>query len=104
VDFLIDLTVQMPPSLPEEERLALTRAERVRGQELVQTGAIRDIWRVPGAMRNVAIWQARDATELHELLTSLPLHRYSQVHVTPLAVHPLRGGPEGGAPNPDQPS
>jgi muconolactone D-isomerase len=97
VEFLIDITVRLPPTLPDDERAALLDAERQRGRELLESGAIRDIWRVPGALRNVAIWSARDATELHALLTSLPVHRYCEVSVTPLAVHPLRGGPEGGA-------
>lgn len=97
MDFLIDITVRLPPTLPDDERAALLDAERQRGRELLESGAIRDIWRVPGALRNVAIWSAQDATELHALLTSLPVHRYCEVSVTPLAVHPLRGGPEGGA-------
>jgi muconolactone D-isomerase len=97
VEFLIDITVRLPAELPDGRRLELTRAERDRGRELLDIGVIRDIWRIPGALRNVAIWQAKDATELHALLTSLPLHRYSEVDVTPLALHPLRGGPEAGA-------
>lgn len=96
MEFLIDITVRIPPTLPAEELAALMSEERQRGRELLESGAIRDIWRVPGALRNVAIWSAQDATELHALLTSLPLHRYCEVSVTPLAVHPLRGGPEGG--------
>ncbi len=97
MEFLIDITVRLPPTLPAEEVAALMSAERVRGRELLEAGAIREIWRIPGAIRNVAIWSAHDATELHALLTSLPVHRYCEVSVTPLAVHPLRGGPEGDA-------
>jgi muconolactone D-isomerase len=96
MQFLLDITVSLPSDLPEAQRQALMRAERVRGQELVQAGTIRDIWRIPGALRNVAIWQAPDATELHELITSLPLYRYCHVTVTPLATHPLQAGPEAG--------
>lgn len=96
MEFLIDITVRVPPTLPADELAALMSAERQRGHELLEAGVIRHIWRVPGALRNVAIWSAQDATELHALLTSLPVHRYCEVSVMPLAVHPLQGGPEGG--------
>jgi muconolactone D-isomerase len=96
MDFLVDITVRLPPTLRGEERLELMRAERARGRELIETGAIQHIWRIPGALRNVSVWRARDATELHELITSIPAHPYCEVRVTPLATHPLLGGPEGG--------
>jgi muconolactone D-isomerase len=97
VDFLVDITVRLPPTLAGEERLELIRAERVRGRELIDAGAIQHIWRIPGALRNVSVWRARDATELHELITSIPAYPYAEVHVTALATHPLLGGPEGGS-------
>ena len=96
MDFLVDITVRLPPALPQEERLELMRAERARGRELIEAGAIQHIWRIPGALRNVSVWRAEDATELHELLTSIPAYRYSEIQVTALATHPLLGGPEGG--------
>jgi muconolactone D-isomerase len=96
MDFLVDITVRLPPTLSSEERLELMAAERARGRELIEAGAIQHIWRIPGALHNVSVWRARDATELHELLTSIPAHPYCDVHVTPLATHPLLGGPEGG--------
>jgi muconolactone D-isomerase len=96
VDFLVDITVRLPPALAAEERLELMRAERVRGRELIEAGAIQHIWRIPGALRNVSVWRAQDATELHELITSIPAYPYCEVHVTALATHPLQGGPEGG--------
>jgi muconolactone D-isomerase len=47
------------------------------------------MWRVPGRVANVGIWQATDATELHEALASLPLFPYIDARVTPLAQHYL---------------
>jgi muconolactone D-isomerase len=89
MEFLVEISVHLPPDLPEVERTAIIAAERARGRALRAQGAIAAIWRVPGGMRNVGIWQAADATELHALLSSLPLHRYMDVDVTPLARHPL---------------
>jgi muconolactone D-isomerase len=94
VEFLVDTTVRLPDALADADRQALIAAARDRGRELVAQGTIRHIWRIPGALRNVAIWSAADATELHELLGSLPSYRYTEIVVTPLAVHPLSGGPE----------
>ena len=43
-------------------------------------------------MRNVGIWEAADATELHELITSLPASPWFSADVTALAEHPLVRG------------
>lgn len=78
--------------MPASEREQVLRAELERGRELVASGAIQHIWRVPGGLRNVGIWEASDATELHGLIASLPLFNWLDVEVTPLAEHPLKPG------------
>jgi muconolactone D-isomerase len=90
VKFLVRIDVQLPGAVPDEERESLLSAEVERGRELVEAGAIVSIWRVPGGLRNVGIWEAADATELHEYLASLPLFRWLTAEVTPLAEHPLQ--------------
>ena len=90
MNFLVTIDVSLPGTLPEEERAALLGAELDRGRELVEAGVITAIWRVPGALRNVGIWEAADATELHEHITSLPLFPWLTAEVTPLGDHPLR--------------
>jgi muconolactone D-isomerase len=89
MQFLVQIDVRLPPDLPAAEREALLQAELVRGRELVAAGSIVSIWRIPGALRNVGIWEARDATDLHELITSLPLFPWLTCDVTALAQHPL---------------
>lgn len=89
MEFHVELEIELPPSMSAAERAALTEAERARGRELVAAGAIAHIWRLPGQIANVGIWCARDATELHELLTSLPMWPYARVRVRALARHPL---------------
>lgn len=88
-EFLVRARVSFPPELPEQERATLLEAEYERGCELARAGVIRGIWRIPGALANVSIWRAADATELHELLTSLPLARHMTFEVTALARHPI---------------
>lgn len=87
--FLVRIEVRLPDHLSDAERDGVLSAELERGRELVEAGAIRAIWRVPGGLRNVGIWEAQDATALHELIASLPLVRWLSAEVTPLADHPL---------------
>jgi len=89
VKFLVRIDVRLPDSLSELERERLLAAELERGRELVEAGAIWAIWRIPGGLRNVGIWETPDATALHELIASLPLYRWLTAEVTPLADHPL---------------
>jgi muconolactone D-isomerase len=88
--FLVAIEVRLPGTLPEPERGELLAAELERGRELVDAGVISAIWRIPGALRNVGVWEAADATELHEHLAALPLFPWLTAEVTPLAEHPLQ--------------
>jgi muconolactone D-isomerase len=89
MEFLVQISVTMPADMPAPKWEEIVAAERVRGLELVASGAIRSIWRVPGGWKNVGIWEAADATELHELLSSLPAYPWISADVTALAIHPL---------------
>jgi muconolactone D-isomerase len=88
-DYLIRIDVALPPDMPESELSSLIDAERARGRELRAAGTIERIWRLPGGLRNVAIWRAPDATALHDALCSLPTYRYCTIKVDALATHPL---------------
>jgi muconolactone D-isomerase len=92
MEFLISIEVSLPPEMPPATRDALLAQERVRGLELVESGVIRHIWRIPGRIANVAVWEAQDATALHEALVSLPVFPWTTIEVTPLATHPLMAG------------
>jgi muconolactone D-isomerase len=89
VEFLVQIQVNLPPSMASEEREAVLAAEQVRGRELRDAGTIVRIWRIPGRLANVGVWAAPDATALHDDITSLPLFPYLDVRVTPLATHYL---------------
>ncbi len=89
MQFLVEIEVSLPGTLPEAERARLLAAEVKRGRELRDAGSIESIWRVPGALRNVGIWEAADATELHDLIASLPLFPFLDARITALAQHPI---------------
>jgi muconolactone D-isomerase len=89
VEFLVEIEVLLPPDMPEDQRAELAAAEDARGRELRRQGVIQRIWRVPGGLRNVGIWEAHDATDLHEAISGLPLYPWIHAEVTALARHPL---------------
>ena len=92
---MVQIEVSLPATLAKGERDRLLEAELERGRELRDAGSIRAIWRIPGGIRNVGIWEAADATELHELIASLPLFPFLTADVTPLAQHPIDRPTEG---------
>ena len=91
MEFLVTIDVCLPPDLPDERRRTLLDSEAKRGSELIASGALKRIWRLPGRHANVSLYSCEDATELHQLLTSLPLSPWFEVAVQALAVHPLEG-------------
>jgi muconolactone D-isomerase len=95
VEFLVNIQVDLPPDLPADRRAELMKAEQARGWELKRAGTIKRMWRIPGRQANVGVWDAPDATALHEALTSLPMFPYVDAHVTPLATHYLEAGDGG---------
>jgi muconolactone D-isomerase len=89
MEFLVEIRVSLPLDVSGAEREELLARERDRGRELRSAGTIVRIWRVPGRWANVGIWQAADATELHDAISSLPLFPWMTVDVAPLATHYL---------------
>lgn len=89
MDFLVRIEIRLPADLGSEARDELTARERARGLALKEAGSLVRIWRIPGRHANVGLWRAADATELHDLLASLPLFPWMDIEVQALAVHPL---------------
>jgi muconolactone D-isomerase len=89
MEFLVQIQVDLPSQLAAEERARLVEAEIRRGRELKGAGMIVRMWRIPGRMANVGIWEAPEPTELHDAIVSLPMFPYLSVEVTPLATHHL---------------
>jgi muconolactone D-isomerase len=89
MEFLVEIEVSLPQDLPDARRQELSALELERGKQLRAAGTIVRIWRVPGRRANVGIWQAADATELHDAISSLPLFPWMDVEVAPLATHHL---------------
>jgi muconolactone D-isomerase len=88
VEFLVYTQNLLPADTDPEKVQSLRAAERARAEELRAAGILKRLWRVPGRWATVALYEAPDATALHEALTSLPMWPYTDVRVEPLATHP----------------
>ncbi|GAA1804546.1 muconolactone Delta-isomerase [Nesterenkonia flava] len=88
MEFLVRFETRLPESLSSEQVAELKAAERERAVQLRQSGILKKLWRVPGRRATVGLWEADDATVLHEALASLPQFPWMDVEVEPLATHP----------------
>lgn len=86
-EFLVRVEVELPVDHPDEDDLRA--AELKRGRQLRDDGTLLRIWRLPARRANISLYQVRDATELHDVLTSLPLWPWMSVEVWPLARHSI---------------
>lgn len=88
MEFLVHVELDLPSTLTVAQRDELAAAESARAAELRADGRLRRLWRIPGRRANWGLWEAADATELHEALASLPLWPWMDVEVVALAEHP----------------
>ncbi|MFI6309857.1 muconolactone Delta-isomerase [Nocardia fusca] len=88
MEFLVRFESSPPADLSSEERDRLRASERARANELRAEGVLKRLWRVPGRRGVVGLWEADDATVLHDALASLPMFPWMDAVVEPLATHP----------------
>lgn len=88
MEFLVRTANRLPPDFPAERREEMRARERARADELRAAGMLLRLWRVPGTSAAIGLYEAPDATTLHEALASLPFWPWMEVTVEPLALHP----------------
>lgn len=88
-EFLVNIQIEWPRDLSEEKIAQLSVDERQMAAELAAAGTLVRMWRVPGRRENWGLWRARDATEMHQIVSELPVWPYMTVSVHPLAQHPV---------------
>lgn len=88
MEFLVRAENRLPSDTPEEERGRLKKAERARADELRAAGVLKRLWRVPGRNATIGLYEAPDATELHDALASLPMFPWMDITVEAVATHP----------------
>ncbi len=86
--FKVEMIVKLPTSLSPEDTTELLAKEKAYSQDLQREGKWRHIWRVSGQYANVSIFDVEDNTELHNILSNLPLFPFMEISVAPLCRHP----------------
>lgn len=86
--FQVEMDVQLPQGLDDAHLADLKNREKIRAQELQKLNKWRHLWRVVGRYRNVSIFDVDSPTELHEILSALPLFPFMKIKVTALCRHP----------------
>lgn len=86
--FHVRMNVNIPHELPAAEVADILAREKAYSQELQASGKWRHIWRIAGQYANFSIFDVRDNSELHDILSQLPLFRFMEIEVTPLLRHP----------------
>ncbi|NOX29345.1 MAG: muconolactone delta-isomerase [Actinobacteria bacterium] len=89
MEFLVHIEQDIAPDMDPDRLATVKAAERVRGQELIDQGWLRRIWRVPGRRAVIALYDVDGPDELHEILSSMPLYPWMDIEVTPLSAHAL---------------
>ena len=67
--FKVEMTVNIPASMPKDQADAIKAEEKAYSQRLQREGKWLHIWRVAGLYANVSIFDVADNQELHDILT-----------------------------------
>lgn len=86
--FHVQMDVHRPRDITSDAWTKLVGNERDMAQRLQQAGTWRHLWRLVGQYKNFSIFAVESNSELHEILSSLPLFPYMTVTVTPICRHP----------------
>lgn len=82
------MDVAIPHDLDQDTREKLVAEEKARALELQRAGKWPHLWRIVGQYSNISVLDVDSPTELHQILSSLPLFPYMHIDVTPLTQHP----------------
>jgi muconolactone D-isomerase len=86
--FHVHMVVSPPQGMDKAAFEQLRAAEKARAQVLMQQGKWRHLWRIAGKYENFSVFDVKDASELHDVLTSLPFFPFMKMGVTALCRHP----------------
>ena len=87
MEWLVRMHIKIPPDMGADQKTRLYALEAVYAHQLAANGMLRRLWRVPCGTDNVGLWEAQDATVLHDAIVKFPLFRYMTIDVTPLAFN-----------------
>jgi muconolactone D-isomerase len=85
--FMAKIVLRLPGDWSKEKLEQMNLTERARSIQFVKDGKLKRIYRIVGRRANFSIWEADTLEELHATLTSLPLHPYMNIEITPIIKH-----------------
>jgi muconolactone D-isomerase len=91
VEFLTEMVTNVPEGTDDATVEETKTREAKRAAELAADGHLLRLWKppaVPGEWRTLGLFSADNEEHLQGILTSLPLHVWMTVTVTPLTAHP----------------
>lgn len=87
-EFLVYAELNIPRDLDPAVLAEMQKREIEGGKAMAKAGSFIRMWRVPGRRATWNLFEAKDATALHELLSSFAMYPYFEMTVHPLADHP----------------
>lgn len=87
-EFLVYAELNLPHGLDPAVLAEIQKRETEGGKAMAKAGCFIRMWRVPGRRATWSLFEAKDATALHEVLSSFPMYPYFEMTVHPLADHP----------------
>ena len=91
MEFLTNVTIDVPDGTADATVEKTKKAEAARAAELAAQGHLLRLWRPPlkpGEWRTLALFRADNDQQLRDIIATLPLHIWMTVEVTPLTAHP----------------
>ena len=89
MEFLVNININPPATMAAAEWDQLATDERKMAARLAEQGHLKRMWRVPGRRENWGLWEAADPTEIHKIISGLPVWPYMDVRVYALGAHPV---------------
>jgi muconolactone D-isomerase len=90
--FHVSMSIKIPHDIAQERVEKLKILEHQRATQLEAERKWIYVWRVAGKWANISIFDVEDPSELHEILSSLPLFPFMETDVTPIC--PMNTGNE----------
>ena len=91
MEYLVNMTTHVPDGTSEQTVDEIRTREAARSRELAAQGHLLRLWRPPlqpGEWRTLGLFSADDASQLEQVLASMPLRVWRTDEVTPLTPHP----------------
>jgi len=87
MEFLVNIKIKWPQDIDSKVKAEISVKEEALAAEYAKQGHLIRMWRVPGRLENWGLWKAADPTELHRVLSALPVWPYMDIAVHTLAKH-----------------